>query len=155
MKLDFEIRENIVPQDITGIKENSNWREPRVGIGIKSSKPKNAFLILGENEVQLEDRRSDIYVFCRPDIPDDHLLRLTKERIIEVVQNMPHFDTYSADIPGFENMHCEVAGYCSIDELEQVASIPGQEFDNGYRYVKKSGVLHRSREKWQELINQL
>ncbi|MBU1102492.1 hypothetical protein KJ853_02435 [Patescibacteria group bacterium] len=155
VNLDFEIHENIVPQDIIGVKENSNFREPRIGVGIKSSKPKNAYLVLGENEVTLEERRSEIYIFCRPDIPDDHLLRLTKDKIIEAVKNKPHFDTYKNNIPSFENMYCEIAGYCSINELERVTSIPGQEFENGYRYVKKSGALHRSRQKWQELIDRL
>ena len=54
VELDFRIYENIVPQDIIGVVENRKKREPRVGIGIKSSKPKSAFLILSENEVSLE-----------------------------------------------------------------------------------------------------
>jgi len=137
------------------VKKNGGWREPRVGVGIKSSKPKNAFLILGENEVDLEERRSDVYIFCRPNIPDDHLLRITRSKIIEVVKNQPHYPSYKKSIPKFTNIPCEIAGYCYINELEKVTGIPGQEFDNGFRYVKKSGTLHRNREKWQKLINKL
>lgn len=154
VELDFEIHENIVPQDIIGVVKNGAVRAPRVGVGIKSSKPKSAYLVLGENEIILEGRRSDFYIFCRPDIPDDHLLRLTKERVVEIVRGQPHFSSYSGHMPGFENMCAEVAGWCAVAELEQVTSIPGQDF-GGLRYVKKSGCLHRDRESWQDLVSRL
>jgi len=80
VELDFRIYDEIVPQDIIGIIENGKIRQPKIGIGIKSSKPKSAYLVLGENEITIKERRSDYYIFCRPDIPDDHLLRLTKDR---------------------------------------------------------------------------
>ena len=154
IELDFEIREGIVPQDIIQVTKDGDSRAPMVGIGIKSSKPKSAYLILSENEVSLDDRRSDYYIFCRPEIPDDHLLRLTKERIIEVIRAQPHFPSYKNQMPNFTNMSCEVAGWCGIEELELVTSIYGQIFD-GPRYVKQSGRLHRDRASWEELISRL
>jgi len=154
VELDFRIYDEIVPQDIIGIKENGNQREPKVGVGIKSSKPKSAYLVLSENEIVREDRRSDVYIFCRPDIPDDHLLRITKDRIIEVVKNQQHYSKYKDQIPDFENMFCEIAGWCKVDELEKVTSIPGQEF-TGIRYVKQSGKLHKDKKSWQEFVNLL
>ncbi len=153
--MDFRIYDEIVPQDIIGIIRNGKKYIPKIGVGIKSSKPKSAFLILGQNEIELPERRSDVYIFCRPDIPDDHLLRVTREKIIEIVKDQPHYHDYEKKIPGFENMTCEIAGFCSIRELEKVRSIPGQEFDNGVRYVKRSGHLHRKRHEWQELLSQL
>lgn len=81
IKLDFDIRDQIVLQDIIGVEYRRKMRIPKIGVGIKSSKPKSAFLVLGENEIKIEERRSDVYIYCRPDIPDDHLLRLTKEEI--------------------------------------------------------------------------
>ena len=154
VELDFAIHKDIVPQDIIKVVEGGAPRDPRVGVGIKSSKPKSAYLVLGENEVALEDRRSDYYIFCRPDIPDDHLLRLTRERVVEIVKSQPHFQTYKDSMPDFANMYCEIAGWCSVDELEKVTSIPGQEFD-GTRFVKKSGCLNKDRASWQELIAKL
>lgn len=154
VELDFDIHEEIVPQDITSILDNGKKREPNLGVGIKSSKPKSAYLVLGENEVLLSDRRSDVYIFCRPDIPDDHLLRISRDKVIDLVQDKPLYSFYKDDMPFFENMYCEIAGYCWISELEKVTSIPGQEFD-GIRYVKKTGNLHRTREEWEELLNQL
>jgi len=154
IELDFRIYEEIVPQDIIGIIENGRKREPKIGIGIKSSKPKSAYLVLGENEITIPGRKSDVYIFCRPDIPDDHLLRITKERIIEVVKSQPHYPKYKDEMPSFENMFCEIAGWCNAGELEKVKSIPGQEF-TGIRFVKKSGRLRKNREDWQELLKRL
>lgn len=154
IELDFAIHDNIVPQDIIGINSKSGIREPRVGVGIKSSKPKSAYLILGENEIAIVERRSDYYIFCRPDIPDDHLLRITKTRVEELVRNQQHYSTYKDKMPEFENMFCEIAGWCSIEELEKVKSIPGQDFD-GFRYVKKSGLLHRSPDDWKKFVAKL
>ena len=151
IELDFGIHDAIVPQDIIGVKQDGKTREPKVGVGIKSSKPKSAYLVLGENEIIIESRRSDYYIFCRPDIPDDHLLRITKNTIKELVKNQQHYSSYKDKMPEFENMYCEIAGWCKLDELEKVSSIPGQDFD-GYRYVCKSGKLHRSPESWRELL---
>lgn len=152
--LDFDIHEQIVPQDIIMIEKNGVKRDPNKGVGIKSSKPKSAYLVLSENEVLIEDRKSDIYIFCRPNMPDDHLLRLTREKIIETVENQQHFSSYKEDIPFFENIFCEIAGWCKLEELEKVTEIPGQDF-GGYRYVKKSGHLHKDQASWEELISLL
>ncbi len=154
VELDFSLHEEIVPQDIIGVIEKGKERSPKIGVGIKSSKPKSAYLVLSENEVTLPERKSDAYILCRPDMPDDHLLRLTREQIIKTVKDKQHFSTYKDKIPYLENMFCEVAGWCWVDELEKTTNIPGLNFD-GYRYVKKSGQLHRSKEDWQKLLNKL
>lgn len=154
VELDFRIYEKIVPQDIIAVVENSKRREPKIGVGIKSSKPKSAYLVLSENEVVLEERKSDVYIFCRPDMPDDHLLRITKEKIIEIVKNQQHFPRYKDKMPDFVNIKCEIAGWCGIKELKKVTKIPGQDFD-GIRYVKQTGKLNRSKAKWKELIEKL
>jgi len=155
VELDFDIYANIVPQDIIGIVQNGKMRKPKIGVGIKSSKPKSAYLILGANEINLLERRSDIYIYCRPDIPDDHLLRITKDLVIKAVKDKPHFSKYRDLLPDFENIPCEIAGWCEPKELEEVKSIPGQDFENGPRFVIKSGQLHRSKKDWAKLIKLL
>lgn len=152
--LDFDIYENIVAQDIIGVQKGGVMKKPRIGIGIKSSKPKSAYLVLGENEITIKERRSNVYIYCRPDIPDDHLLRLTREIVIKTIKNQPLYSTYKDLIPDFVNIPCEVVGWCDYTELEKVSSIPGQEFD-GFRYVRKSGLLHRSEKEWEILIKRL
>lgn len=154
IKLDFEIREEIVPQDITGVLDKGKWREPKIGMGIKSSKPKNAFLVLGSNEIKLKERKSDYYIYCRPDIPDDHLLRITKNLIVSLAKNKPHFSKYGDVIPDFVNIPCEVAGWCASSELREVTQIPGQNFD-GTRFVIESGCLHRTKKDWESLIKKI
>lgn len=155
--LDFRIYKEIVPQDIIGVTRDGKTREPRIGVGIKSSKPKSAFLILSENEVDREERRSDVYILCRPDIPDDHLLRITSSRIIEVVRNQRHYPAYKESIPRFTDIPCEITGWVGIEELEKIEAerIPGLEGATGFRYVKKSGQLHKDKKSWEELLSRL
>lgn len=155
VELDFNIYSNIVPQDIIGVFEKGKMRKPKIGVGIKSSKPKSAFLVLGDNEIKLSERRSDVYIYCRPDIPDDHLLRLTKDMVVKAVKDKPLFSKYKDLLPDFRDIPCEIVGWCGYDELEEVSSIPGQVFDNGTRFVKKSGELHRSKSDWERLIQML
>lgn len=152
IELDFEIHDEIVPQDIVSVVENGKTRNPKIGVGIKSSKPKNVYLVLGENEITRSERRSDVYIYCRPNIPDDHLLRITKKAVISIVQNKPHFDRYREHIPDFMNIPCEVVGWCKYEELEQVSEIPGQKFD-GTRFVIASGKLKDAPEDWKKLIS--
>ncbi|MBU3922723.1 helix-turn-helix domain-containing protein, partial [Patescibacteria group bacterium] len=59
IKLDEDIHTGyITPQDFDFIKENNKFRKPKLGVGVKASKLKNAFLILGANEVDLLKRKS-------------------------------------------------------------------------------------------------
>jgi hypothetical protein len=155
IELDFNIHGEIVPQDIIGIAENRKIRKPKIGVGIKSSKPKNAYLILGGNEINIPERRSDIYIYCRPDIADDHLLRIAKKQISEIVKNQLYCPGYKEKMPEFTDIPCEIVGWCKASELKEVTSIPGQTFDNGTRFVIKSGCLRRTKEQWRSLISKL
>ena len=154
VELDFDIHESIVAQDIVSIFENGKKRDPKIKVGIKSSKPKSAYLVLGENEVVLENRKSDVYIFCRPDLPDDHLLRITHEKIIQEVKDQQHFGAYEKHIPQFQPVTCEIAGFCYLKDLEKVTEIPGQEF-SGVRFVRQTGKLRRSENDWKELVSEL
>ena len=154
IQLDFGIHPKIVPQDIIGIEENGRIRNPGVNVAIKSSKPKSSYLVLSPSEVSRPERRSDIYIFCRVDIPDDHLLRLTRRTIIKAVGDKQHFSLYRDEIPSFSELSCEIAGFCPIDELEERMSIPGQDFD-GPRFVRQSGLLRRSKKEWDQLVKRL
>lgn len=155
VELDFNIYSQIVPQDIIGVVNNGIKRKPKIGIGIKSSKPKNTALVLGANEIEISARSSDVYIFCRPDLPDDHLLRIAVDEVIKSVKNKPHYEQYKKLIPKFSDMQAEITGFCYKKELEKVTEIPGQKFDNGHRYIKFSGDLRRDHKNWKELISKL
>ena len=154
IKLDFNIYDEIVPQDIVEITVSKSNRKPKIGVGIKSSKPKNVALVLGSNEIEIPTRSSDVYIFCRPDLPDDHLLRIGVDEVIKSVRDKPHYPVYKDAIPRFSNMSSEIVGFCYKENLEKVTEIPGQVFD-GSRYVKLSGDLKRSEKDWKELISKL
>jgi len=151
VELDFDMHDEIVPQDIIAITRNGRSETPRNNIGIKASKIKSSYLVLSANEVERDERRSDVYVFTRVDLPDDHLLRIAPKEIRNLVRNQRHFELYQADIPDFTPIHVEVAGFSYIDDLEVVTSIPGQDFGSE-RYVKRTGDLRRSLDEWQEAI---
>ncbi len=154
VELDFDLHGAIVPQDIIGVSEGKKIRKPKIGVGIKSSKPKSAFLVLGENEISLPERKSDVYIYCRPDIPDDHLLRITKQQIDKIVKDQPHYKRYKDEIPGFKDISCEIAGWCWDKELKKTKSIPGLDFD-GFRFVRQSGLLHRDKDSWKLLLSKI
>jgi hypothetical protein len=151
IRLDFDMHDEIVPQDVLAIIKNGREIAPRNKIAVKSSKPKSNYLVLGENEVDLPERRSDVYVFTRVDLPDDHLLRIAPNELKELVKGQQHFTLYKDHIPEFQDINVEVAGFAWKKDLEKVSSIPGQEFE-GLRYVKKTGGLRRSIEDWRSAI---
>lgn len=153
--LDFEIHGEIVAQDIINVEEKGKKRDPKIKVGIKASKPKSAYLVLGDNEITIESRRSDFYIFTRPNLPDDHLLRISAETFTKRVAGQPHFEKYKDAIVPLKDIYCEIAGYCNINELEKVTSIPGQDFENGPRHVKQSGKLYRSKADWEKLVKKL
>lgn len=154
VELDFDLHDEIVPQDIVKINEKGKKRDPKIGVGIKSSKPKNVFLVLGENEIRRPERRSDVYIYCRPDIPDDHLLRITKSAVQKIVQGRPHYENYKKHMPEFSNIPCEVVGWCHYNDLEEAKEIPGQTFD-GLRFVKASGKLKNTPADWEKLVKMI
>lgn len=154
VELDFDIHDDIVPQDIIRVREKGKVRNPKIGVGIKSSKPKNVFLVLGENEIRIPKRRSDVYIFCRPDIPDDHILRIAKNAVQKIVQGKPHYNSYKELMPEFSNIPCEVVGWCRYTDLEEVKEIPGQTFD-GVRFVKASGKLKSAPSDWEKLVKMI
>ena len=152
VELDFEMRKEIVPQDILSIERDGTKRKPRYTIAVKSSKPKSAYLVLGQNEVELPERKSHVYILARVDLPDDHLLSIAPESITELLRSQQHFSLYKDKIPQLRPIPCEIAGFAYIDELEKTNSIPGQEF-SGLRYVKQSGKLRRSLKDWNKVFS--
>lgn len=151
IELDFDMYDEIVPQDVLSITREGVTEKPSNKIAVKASKPKSSFLVLGTNEVDLDERSSDVYVFTRVDLPDDHLLRIARNDIKELVRNQQHYSLYEEFIPNLQPISVEVAGFAYIDDLEVVTEIPGQDF-GGDRYVKRTGNLRRSLEDWDEAI---
>ncbi len=157
IKLDEKVHpEEITPQDFDLIRDNGSFRKPKLGVGVKASKMKNAFLVLGSNEVELPERRSDVYIFARVGLPSDHLFRILREHSFfgKVRMFLDQNDKFKK-ILELENIPVWICGFAYTSELEKVTSIPGQEFSNGHRYVKSVGNLHNSDRDWRELISKL
>lgn len=151
VELDFEMHKEIVPQDVLAIVENGQRRIPQQRIAVKATKPRNASLVLSRNEVELANRQSDVYVFTRVDLPDDHLLRISHNEILSLLRNQQHFGLYEDRIQPLYPMRCEIAGFAYGADLELSDSIPGYQFDSE-RYVKQTGKLRRNLSEWREAI---
>jgi hypothetical protein len=148
--------EEITPQDFHKITENGVTRDPKIGVGVKASKIKNAYLVLGENEVELEERSSDVYIFARVNLPSDHLFRILRDHSFfkKVNEFMEGSDKFKK-IGVLEDIPIWICGFVYKDELDKVTSIPGQEFTSGYRYVKSVKFLRNSKEEWTDLLKKL
>ena len=161
VELDFELHGAIVPHDIIGVVEHGATRPPRLNVAIKATKFRNSYLILGASEVELPARRSDVYVLTRVDLPDDHLMRISKATLSELLKGQTHSRTYLDKVLDFQLVKCEVVGFCNVDELVRVedkaklARILGTQNVSGYRYVRTSGQLHSKREEWDTVVNHL
>lgn len=76
-QLDFEHHTGVPAQDIDRVRRvgRRSWNPPGVRVSIKTTKAGNVYLLVPEAEFTAEDRRSDVYVFVRVDLPRDHLIR--------------------------------------------------------------------------------
>ncbi|MDD3887724.1 MAG: hypothetical protein PHN19_03025 [Patescibacteria group bacterium] len=157
IKLDDKVHpEQITPQDFDQIEDKGLFRKPKFGVGVKASKMKNAYLVLGSNEVELPDRKSDVYIFARVGLPSDHLFRILRDHsFFKKVRIFFEENEKFKKILKLERIPIWICGFVYTEELEKVTSIPGQEFSNGNRYVKSVGKLHNSDKDWKELIGKL
>ncbi len=157
IKLDEDVHTtDITPQDIDFVIENGVSRRPKIGVGVKASKMKNAFLVLGANEVESSSRKSDVYVFVRVGLPSDHLFRILREHsFFKNAKDLLEQDDQSRKIEPLDQVPVWICGFVSANDLKKVTSIPGQEFTNGHRYVKSVSKLRNSDKDWGEFVKQL
>jgi hypothetical protein len=159
IKLDMEVHpDHITPQDFDGIIENSSQRDVRIGVAVKSSKWKNCFNIIAPIEYENDGRKSDVYLFVRVGLPDDHLFRILREHsFFKKVKDFLEEDNNFRKIQELNEIPIWITGFSYHKELEKVTEIPGQKFSGNpdYRYVKKVGEMHNSDEDWEELIKKL
>ena len=157
IELDTEVHpDHITEQDIIGIKEKDSIRDIKIDVAVKASKWKNCFNIIDPLEYENPRRKSDIYIFVRVGLPSDHLFRILREHsffknVKDFLENSEGF----RKIKELKEIPIWIAGFSYHNELEKVAEIPGQRFDNGYRYVKAVGQMHNSDEDWKSLIKNL
>lgn len=148
--------DHITPQDIVSVKKcNTNMRKPKIGVGVKASKLKSSYLVLGGNEVDFDDRRSDAYIFARVDLPSDHLFRILRDHsFFKMVKEYLDNDPKSRKIDKLKKVPVWICGLTYLEELEKVKEIPGQNFD-GYRYVKSVAKMKNSDNDWLEFIENI
>ncbi|MFA7245391.1 MAG: hypothetical protein WC070_04415 [Candidatus Magasanikbacteria bacterium] len=157
IKLDESVHpKEITPQDFDMIKDGKEFRIPNLGVGIKASKIKNAFLVLGSNEVELPERKSDVYIFARVGLPSDHLFRILRDHsFFGKVRKFLDENINFKKILELNTIPVWICGFAYVNELERVTEIPNQKFTKGHRYVKAVGKLHNSDTEWQNFLQKL
>ncbi len=165
MKANFDIEieldegvhpSQITPQDFNLINDHGTLREPKIGVGVKASKTKSGFLVLGANEIERVTRKSDAYVFARVNLPSDHLFRILRDHsFFNNAKNLIEADPSSRNIESLESIPVWICGITYLDELEKATLIPGQEFSNGHRYVKSVSKMHNSDSDWRQFVSRL
>jgi hypothetical protein len=112
INLDFSVTGQIPSQDITQISVRRNvWNNPAIKVSIKSTKLKNILLAIPQNEAELADRRSDMYILSQVGLFPDHILRIIKTIDPIFLGTNLHL------IPDFGPIPARIAGWISHPDL--------------------------------------
>lgn len=154
--IDMELHPyKITPQDLVSIVHDGLKRPPKLKVGIKSSKVKNCYNIIDPLEYENAERKSDVYIFARVDLPSDHLFRILRDHsFFKTTRKFLEQNENFRKIGTLEAISVWVCGFSYIGEFNKVSEIPNLKF-NGKRYVKCVGEMHHSTEEWIELISNI
>lgn len=145
LRLDSNVDGLVRSQDIVAVSRRRGVEnQPNFKVSVKASKLKNVWLIIGKNEIDLPDRRSDYYVFTRIELLPDHIVRLIRQHpSVEDIRNI---------IPPEETViKAQMCGFAKLDMLEgPVTSVGAQSISPSY--VIRSGKLRRD---WQFIADNL
>lgn len=151
-KLDFDIREAVIGQDITELAKPRRggrvYNPPKLRVAIKTSKMKNVWLIVPEKEAIDPERSSDIYIYSRVNLYQDHFFRILKDHNA--------FTNLTDLIPPFQDIDAEVCGFIMKSDLtatSPVISLPSPKQEIQPSFIYQSGQLHKSKDAWNSLIN--
>jgi hypothetical protein len=151
---DFTIREDVViGQDIGAVARRrvGRWVEnpPRIRVNIKATKMRNVYLFIPRKEFEAADRRSDVYILSRVDLPLNHVLRFLREH--------PSLGALREMIPPFEPFPAQVAGFAWREDLAGhffPKGIPGTDVESP-QYAMTTGELRRAPDEWQQVADSL
>ena len=136
IRLDDNVDGLVRSQDIVAVSRRRGVEnQPSFKLSVKTSKMKNVWLIVGKNEIELDDRKSDYYIFVRVCLEPDHIVRL--------IRFNPAVEAIKEIIPPEEtHVRSQLCGFVEVDGLSgpvtNVGSLPISP-----SYIKKSGELRR------------
>lgn len=136
LRLDDNVDGLVRSQDIVAVSRRRGVEnQPAFKISVKASKMKNVWLIVGKNEVELPDRRSDYYTFVRVELQPDHIVRL--------IRSHPSVEQIHQIIPPEETaIKTQLCGFTEVGSLSgPITSVGSQPISPSY--VKRSGELRR------------
>lgn len=153
IKLDFSLREDIPAQDIMEVAKPRRgtraYNPAQVKTSIKSTKVKNVWLVVPQKEFEDPNRRSDVYILTRTELPLNHVARIIRtHKALEKVHGL---------IPAFKELEAEVAGFTWSEDLAHhfyKEGIPGTGIPRPH-YALSTGELRKSRAEWSKYISML
>lgn len=156
VKLDMKVHpDHITPQDIIKVRvEKNKWRDPKLCVAVKSSKMKSCYNVIDPLEYENLNRRSDVYIFARVDLPSDHLFRILREHsFFKKVKDYLDVHHRFQKIEELNKIGVWICGYSKHRSFKKVTEIPGQKFEL-YRYVKNVAGMKNSDADWINLISE-
>lgn len=136
LRLDDNVDGLVRSQDVVAVSRRRGVEnQPAFKISVKASKMKNVWLIVGKNEIEFPDRKSDYYIFVRVNLPPDHIVRL--------IRSHPSIDEIQQIIPPEEtSVKTQVCGFIEVGSLTGPTSqVDSQTISPSY--VKRAGELRR------------
>ena len=136
--LDFRVVGQIPSQDITRISTRRNvWDNPSAKVSIKATKFKNVLLAIPINEVNLPDRRSDVYILSQVGLFPDHILRILKQGGEALVRSSVKY------IPDFASIPARVGGWATHAIVTSTPALSGDDIEKefGIRMASPNHVL--------------
>lgn len=151
INLDLDVHtEKITPQDIISITESNFERPCNFKVAIKSSKIKSCFNIIKPLEYEDDNRNSDIYVFIRVSLPDDHIFSYLNEK-----HKIFNGATFERQISNLNEIQIWVCGFNRREDFKRANEIPGQKFDDGYRYIVSTSEMKNTNDDWLKLLSEI
>jgi hypothetical protein len=124
----YEEREEFAKGDIVALFDEGTWREPRIKIDVKDTKPTSRWELIPSD--LSSTHAMDYFVFVIVDLPLNHIVQYFKVGI-----DFEDEEELLSKIPNFQNIQAEVIGLLSRDDLksrafyfEEGTEIPEVEF---------------------------
>lgn len=155
IQLDFSVGRGIPAQDIVSAadlrRRPKTFNPVLIRTSIKTTKMKNVWLSVPQNEFDDSVRSSDAYIFSRLDLPINHIGRILRDH--ELFRGR-----LQRLIPEFGECEAEVVGFARKEGLQENLSPQEWSAFTGIErphYALRSGHLNKSESEWKEYLKRL
>ena len=131
--------------------ETINSRIPNLKLSIKASKYKNCFNIISPIEYEDTNKKSDVYIFLRVNLPSDHFFRRQENNLFKELKEFFRQREDFKKIEDLKDIEVWICGFSYYNEFKKADSIPGNKFEIP-KYIKSVAEMHNKDDDWNELL---